>query len=99
MHISIAFSRVSSVSGTSCHHLVLAPSLETFKDYVYVSLREPVIVFECLDMSIGQRVNVSGLPCVSNRVLGCWDSYKVICDLIHHQEFTVHAPLVQESPV
>ena len=35
---------------------------------------EPVIVFECVDLSIGQRVNVSGLSCVSNKVLRCWDS-------------------------
>ena len=28
-----------------------------------------VIVFECVDLSIGQRVNVSGLSCVSNKVL------------------------------
>ena len=41
---------------------------------------EPVIVFECKDLSIGQRVNVSELSCVSNKVLRCWDSYKVICD-------------------
>ena len=27
---------------------------------------EPVIVFECIDLSIGQRVNVSRLSCVSN---------------------------------
>ena len=27
---------------------------------------EPVIVFECMDLSIGQRVNVSGLSYVSN---------------------------------
>ena len=46
---------------------------------------EPIIVFECMDLSIGQRVNVSGLSCVSNKVLRCWDSYKVICDLVHHQ--------------
>ena len=39
---------------------------------------ETVIVFECMDLSIGQRVNVSGLSCVSNMVLRCWDSYKVI---------------------
>ena len=45
-----------------------------------------MIVFECMDLSIGQRVNVSGLSCVSNKVLRCWDSYKVICDLIHHQK-------------
>ena len=38
-----------------------------------------VIVFECMDLSIGQRVNVSGLSCVSNNVLRCWDSCKVIC--------------------
>ena len=37
----------------------------------------PVIVFECMDLSISQRVNVSGLSCVSNKVLRCWDSYKV----------------------
>ena len=45
-------------------------------------------------MSIGQRVNLSGLPCVSNKVLRCWDSFKVICDLIHHQESTDYAALV-----
>ena len=39
---------------------------------------EPVIVFECMDLSIGQRVNLSGLSCVSNKVIGCWDSYMVI---------------------
>ena len=41
-------------------------------------------------------MNVSRLSCVSNKVLGCWDSYKVICDLIHvyHQESTVYAALV-----
>ena len=44
----------------------------------------PVIVFECMDLSIGQRVNVSGLSCVSNKVLRCWDSYRGICDLVHH---------------
>ena len=42
---------------------------------------EPVIVFECMDLSIGQGVNVSGLSCVSNNVLRCCNSYKVICDL------------------
>ena len=47
---------------------------------------EPVIVFECIDLSKGQRVNVPGLSCVWNKVLGCWDSYKVISDPIHHQE-------------
>ena len=31
---------------------------------------EPVIVFECMDLSIGQRVNVSGLSCISNKVPG-----------------------------
>ena len=31
-------------------------------------------------------MNVSGLSRVSYKVLGCWDSYKVICDLIHYQE-------------
>ena len=36
---------------------------------------EPVIVFECMELSIGQRVNVSGLSCVSNKVLWCWDSH------------------------
>ena len=40
---------------------------------------ESVIVFECMDLSIGQKVNVSGLYCVSSKVLRCWDSYKVIC--------------------
>ena len=25
---------------------------------------EPVVVFECMDLSIGQRVNVSGLSCL-----------------------------------
>ena len=60
---------------------------------------EPVIVVGCMDLSIGQRVKVSGLFCVSNKVLGCWDSCKVICDLvicdlIHHQESTVYAALV-----
>ena len=44
-----------------------------------------VIVLECMDLFIGQRVNVSRLSCVSNKILGCWNSYKgVICDLIHH---------------
>ena len=55
---------------------------------------EPVIVFECMDLSIGQRVNMSGLSCVSNKVLRCWDSYKVICDLIHHKKSTVYTTLV-----
>ena len=55
---------------------------------------EHVIVFECMDLSICQRVNVSGLSCVSNKVLGCWDSYNVICNLIHHQESTVYTELV-----
>ena len=57
---------------------------------------EPVLVFECIDLSIGQGVNVSGLSCVSNKVLRCWDSYKVICDLIHHQieKSMVYAALV-----
>ena len=47
---------------------------------------EPVIFFGCMDLSIGQTMNVSGLSCVSNKVLWCWDSYNVICDLINHQE-------------
>ena len=55
---------------------------------------EPVILFECMDLSIGQRVNVSRLSCVSNKVLRCLGSYKVICDLIHHQKSTVYAALV-----
>ena len=55
---------------------------------------EHVIVFECMVLSIDQRVNVSGLSCVSNKVLGCRDSYNVICNLIHHQESTVYAELV-----
>ena len=55
---------------------------------------EPVIAFECMDLSIGQRVNVSGLSCVSKKVLGCWDIYKVICDIKHPQESTVYAALV-----
>ena len=33
---------------------------------------EHVIVFECMDLSIGQRVNVSGLSCVSNSLLICF---------------------------
>ena len=41
---------------------------------------EPVIiVFECMNLSIGQRVNVSGLSYVSNKVLGCWDPRLVDC--------------------
>ena len=43
---------------------------------------EPVIVFKCMDLSIGQRVNVSGWSCVSNKVLRCWDSYKIIKSLL-----------------
>ena len=31
-----------------------------------------------MDLSIGQRVDMSGLSGVSNKVPGCWDSYKVI---------------------
>ena len=58
--------------------------------------KEPVIVFECMDLSIGQRVNVAGLSCVSSKVLRCWDSYKVICDLIQLYiiKSTVYAELV-----
>ena len=48
-------------------------------------LCEPVIVFECMDLSIGQRGNVSELSCVLNKVLRCWDSYKVICDHMGRQ--------------
>ena len=43
----------------------------------------PVIVFECMDLSISQRVNMSGLSCVSNKVLRCWDSYKVISSKVY----------------
>ena len=39
-------------------------------------------------------MNVSGFSCVSEKVLGCWDSYKDISDLIHHQESTFYAALV-----
>ena len=53
-----------------------------------------VIVFECMDLSIGKRVNVSALSCFSNKVLGCWDSYEAICDLVHHQKSTVYVALV-----
>ena len=35
-----------------------------------------------MDLFIGQRVNGSRLSCVSNKVLGCWDSYKVICEFL-----------------
>ena len=55
---------------------------------------EPEIVFACMDLSIGQRVNVSGLSCVSSKLLGCWDGYNVIFDLKHNQESTVYAALV-----
>ena len=55
---------------------------------------EPVIVFESVHLSVGQKVNVSGLSFVSNKVSGCWDSYKAICDLIHHQKSTVYTVLV-----
>ena len=54
---------------------------------------EPVIVFECMDLSKCQGV-VSGLSCVSNKVLRCWDRYKVICDLLHHKKSTVYAALI-----
>ena len=43
-----------------------------------IVLCEPVIVFDCLDLSIGQRVTVSNLSFVSNKTLGWWDSYMVI---------------------
>ena len=62
--------------------------------YVMLCYILSVIVFECMDLSIGQRVNVSGLSCVSNKVLGCLDSYNVICDLVNHQKSTVYAALV-----
>ena len=52
-----------------------------------------------MDLSIGQEENVSSLSCVSNKVLRCWDIYKVICDLIHHQVSTVCAALVLRAPV
>ena len=48
---------------------------------------------------MGQRVNVSRLSCVSNKVLRCWDSYKVIYDIKHHQVSTVYAALVQGAAV
>ena len=36
---------------------------------------EPIIVFECMALSIGQRVNSCvWISCVSNKVLRCWDS-------------------------
>ena len=63
-------------------------------DYSSGGKCQPVIVFGCMDLSIGQIVNVSGLSCVSNKVLRCLDSYKVICELIHHQKSTVYAVLV-----
>ena len=31
-------------------------------------------------------MNVSGLSSVSNKLLGCWDSYKLICYLIRSSE-------------
>ena len=31
---------------------------------------------------------------VSNKVRGCWDSYIVICDLVHHHESTINAALI-----
>ena len=37
---------------------------------------------------------MSGLFCVSNKVLRCWDGYKVICDLTHNQKSTVYVALV-----
>ena len=39
-------------------------------------------------------MNVSKLSCVSNNVFLNLDTYKVICDLIHHQESTVYAALI-----
>ena len=43
-----------------------------------IVLCELVIVFDCMDLSIGQRVDVSNLSFVPNKILGCWDSYMVI---------------------
>ena len=37
---------------------------------------------------------MSWLSDVSNKVLGCWDNYKVICDLVLYHESTVCAALV-----
>ena len=42
---------------------------------------------------------MSELSCVSNKVLRDWDSYMVICDLIHHQKSTVYAALFKMAPV
>ena len=39
-------------------------------------------------------MNVPGLSCVSDKVLGCWDSYKVIRDIKHHQASSFYAALV-----
>ena len=60
-------------------------------------------VFESMDLSICQGVNVSGLFCVSNKVLRCWDSYKVskcaadqrLCFPIHFIDGTI--PLLYKS--
>ena len=42
---------------------------------------------------------MSGLSCVSNKVLGCWDSYEVICNLVHHQKSTVSRYIDVKDPI
>ena len=54
-----------------------------------------VIVFERVYLCVGQWMGVSLFSGVSSKVLRCWDSYNVVCDLEHHHhEPTVNVALV-----
>ena len=48
-----------------CKHTLIVPADESPEEKC-----EPVIIFECMDPSIGQIVNVSGLSCVRRRYSG-----------------------------
>ena len=56
---------------------------------------EPVIVFDTHHGSVYRpKSECVWIVLCFNKVLGCWDSYKVICDLVHQQKSTVYAALV-----
>ena len=53
-----------------------------------------IVVLECGYLSVGQRVDVSGLLTVWYEIIGGWDCDKVIGGLVQHDKATVDASLI-----
>ena len=53
-----------------------------------------IVVLECGNLSVWQRVNVAGLSTVWCEIIGGWDCDKVISDLVQYDKATVDASLI-----